>query len=215
MPLFKPSSLAKLAQFFPCLLCSEARAVQHGVCLACWTNLPWRKQLITRHDINCYVACSYEFPMDRLIHHYKDRHELYYTKLLAACLLEMPKPKIQAIVPMPMSTERLIERGFSHIERLAQILSETWQVAVWQPVQRHEGLAQRGLDQYERLSNLTEQFYIKRPEHDQSVEQHRFKHVLILDDVITTGASLAALKQQLQLLGCSHIYALCLCDARV
>lgn len=190
----------------PCCLCGESRAIQHSVCQQCWDSLPWQKQHIRRHDIECFVSCHYDFPINRIIHQFKQQGKFEFIELLTACYLEKPKPRVQAIVPMPIATEKLIQRGFHPSYLLAKALSQHWQIPIWQPVSRHDGHAQRGLSRADRLSNLLDQFYL-------NTKHCRYKHVLMLDDVITTGASLAALQQQLEQLGCSQIQSLCICDA--
>lgn len=200
MPLFNWSAL------LPCLLCGQARGAIHRVCPTCWQALPWKQTNITRHELECFVCCHYQFPVKQTLHQFKDHAKLEFGTFLAGCLHMMPKPKIQAIVPMPIATERLIQRGFHQTYTLAQHLAKAWHVPIWQPISRLDGHSQRGLGRDERLHNLNELFYANTP-------VCRYKHVLILDDVMTTGASLAALKTQLHLLGCTHIHALCLCDA--
>lgn len=198
--------LSKLSQLLPCLLCKQAHAEHASVCLACWDSLPWQKQMIQRHELSCFIACHYAFPLQHILHEFKDHAKLEYSKLLTACLLTMPKPKVQAIVPMPLATEKLLQRGFNQSLILAKQLAKAWQIPVWQPISRLHSPSQRGMNREERLQNVQTLFY-------PNTTQCRYKHVLILDDVITTGASLMALKHNLIELGCTHIHALCLCDA--
>lgn len=200
MPLFKLSTV------LPCTLCGQAKNTNHHACTACWQTLPWKKSFIQRNELDCFVSCHYDFPIKQSLHQFKDHAQMEYAALLTACLQSMPKPKIQAIVPMPISTEKLLLRGFDQIYTLAKGLSQAWQIPIWQPISRHDGHSQRGLSRDERLNNLNALLYL-------NTSICKYKHVLMLDDVITTGASLAALKVQLQQLGCTHIQALCLCDA--
>jgi len=44
-------------------------------------------------------------------------------------------------------------------------------------------------------------------------ERRRYRRVLMLDDVVTTGSSLSALAQALTQLGCQHIFAACIAAA--
>ncbi len=191
----------------PCLFCQTSRAKQHGVCYQCWQTLPWKQQLIERHEVSCWVACEYRFPMNRILHAYKDQAQLQYVDLLVACLLTMPKPRVQAIVPMPISTEKLIFRGFNQSELLAQALSTAWQLPIWRPISRESGISQRGADRSERLVHAEAQMMLNTTE-------KRYNSVLVLDDVITTGASVLAVKNLLNELGCSNVQVACLCDAR-
>ena len=186
MPSFNLSWFEKLQRTFsnatfrlptfglqPCLLCQTSRTKQHGVCHQCWQTLPWKQQEIERHEVTCWVACEYRFPMNRILHAYKDQAQLHYVDLLIACLLTMPKPRVQAIVP----------------------------------ISRESGISQRGADRSERLIHAEAQMMLNTTE-------KRYNSVLILDDVITTGASVLAVKNLLTELGCSNVQVACLCDAR-
>ena len=58
--------------------------------------------------------------------------------------------------------------------------------------------------QSERLENIEQQFVAAPPNH------LRYRKVLIVDDVVTTGSSITALSQVLQQLGCQQVYSICL-----
>lgn len=196
-------------QIQPCVLCKTYPATQASVCTACWQALAWLNQQVCRHEVTCQVSLAYAFPIKDVIHQYKNQQQTHYLDFLVGCLATQ-KPylsdKIQAIVPMPIADEKLIARGFDHIAVLAKRLSQLWHIPVWQPVARRASLQQRHLNRSERLENLQGKFYLQQ-------DECRYQRVLMLDDVITTGASLAALATQLQTLGCREVSALCLCDA--
>ncbi|MDB9695154.1 phosphoribosyltransferase, partial [Acinetobacter nosocomialis] len=59
----------------------------------------------------------------------------------------------------------------------------------------------------ERFENIEQQFVAM------TQEKRRYRRVLIIDDVITTGSSIHALSQALKQLGCTSIYASCLAAA--
>lgn len=196
-------------QLQPCVLCRVDAAEHTGVCVGCWQTLKWLNQRIERHDVECQVSLAYAFPMNQVIHQYKNQQQYHYQHFLAACLATQApylSDKIQAIVPMPIANEKLMLRGFDHIALLAKRLSQLWHIPIWQPVARHASLQQRHLNRSERLENLQDKFYVTE-------QACRYKRVLMLDDVITTGASLATLAVQLHDLGCCDVTALCLCDA--
>ena len=67
---------------------------------------------------------------------------------------------------------------------------------------------QKGLNRLERLSNIEQQFVIQAP------SKVRYRRVLIVDDVITTGSSIQALQTKLQQLGCQQIHAVCLASPK-
>jgi ComF family protein len=155
------------------------------------------------------VACHYIYPMDRLIQKFKYEQQLQYQRLLAETLMQLRLPKIQAIVPMPISNLRLAERGYNQSLIIAKILAQQLNIPVWQPISRTAQHAQKGLTRLERIENIEQQFEIC------TRSKLRYRRVLMLDDVVTTGSSLHALKQKLEELGCQNIYAACLASAKV
>jgi len=200
--LLNPQHLIQLLS--PCLLCESDVREKHSLCKDCWKHLPWLKQTIERNDQSVLVACDYAYPVSRIIQQFKYEQKLHYEILLGEILQQLKFPKVQAIVPMPISNQRLIERGFNQSLLLANILSKQLKIPVWQPVQRLAEHSQKGLSRLERFENIEQQFIAL------SEEKRRYRRVLIIDDVITTGSSIHALSQALKQLGCTSIYAACL-----
>lgn len=154
------------------------------------------------------AACHYVWPVDRLIHQYKYQQRLELLPILHDILLQMPKPAVQALVAVPSSPEKLVTRGFNPTLLLAQQLSKMWQIPLWQPLNRHHRPPQQGLSQTERFINLQNAFYI-------NTDQCRviYHKILIIDDVMTTGSTLAAMQQQLNNLGVQQIQSLVIARA--
>jgi ComF family protein len=206
MPTFKPlhSLLHLLRQQLPCQLCGIDQIYKHEVCQTCWQTFTWQKDIIIRQEQSIHVACAYTYPIDSIIQKFKYEQQLHYQNLLAGLLQEIRLPKVQAIVPMPISNTRLIERGYNQSLLIAENLSQKMRVPIWQPVERLAQHSQKGLSRLERLSSIDQQFKIK------SAIKHKFKKVLIIDDVVTTGSSIHALRVQLEKLGCTEIHAACI-----
>lgn len=193
----------------PCVLCGIDHQRHHSLCTDCWQQLPWLKQNIQRQEMQIQVACHYAYPMDRIIQKFKYEQQLHFQNLLAGSLIDLKLPKIQAIVPMPISSQRLAERGYNQSLVLAKILAKQLNIPVWQPVARLAQHSQKGLSRIERLDQIEQQFVIA------TKTRVRYRTVLMLDDVITTGSSLHALKQKLEQLGCQKIYAACIASAEI
>ncbi|TEU24230.1 ComF family protein [Alkanindiges illinoisensis] len=211
-----------------CLLCRLYPAQPaRSVCANCWQELPWLLQatalshqsmphhILPHHSLpnrsmshSVQAACHYVWPVDRLIHQYKYQQRLELLPILHDILLQTPKPAVQALVAVPSSPEKLVTRGFNPTLLLAQQLSKTWQIPLWQPLSRHHTPAQQGLSQTERFINLQDAFYI-------NTDQCRviYRKILIIDDVMTTGSTLAAMQQQLDKLGVQQIQSLVIARA--
>lgn len=193
----------------PCVLCGIDHQRHHSLCTDCWQQLPWLKQNIQRQEMQIQVACHYAYPMDRIIQKFKYEQQLHFQSVLVGSLIDLKLPKIQAIVPMPISSQRLAERGYNQSLVLAKILAKQLNIPVWQPVARLAQHSQKGLSRIERLDQIEQQFVIA------TKTRVRYRTVLMLDDVVTTGSSLHALKQKLEQLGCQKIYAACITSAEI
>lgn len=198
---------SSVQRLVPCQLCGIDYSQSHSLCADCWNQLPWFKERIFRHERSIQIALHYEFPIDRIIQKYKYEQDLHYQTLLAQSLLTLHFPKIEAIVPMPISNERLAERGYNQMLIIAKRVSKQLGIPVWQPVIRAAQHSQKGLSRVERMATIETQFQIIR------TQRRKFKKVLIIDDVVTTGSSIHALAQALEKLGCQQIEMACIAAA--
>jgi len=95
-----------------------------------------------------------------------------------------------AVVPVPLAKERERERGYNQSEQLARAIAEHWRVPMWAHVllrTRHTGTQTR-LTPEQRLVNVSGAFSVP----DSARAALRRSHVVIVDDVITTAATLNA-----------------------
>lgn len=165
--------------------------------------------MIHRQELDIIAACEYRYPMDRIIQQFKYEQQLQFQTLLAGSLIYKKLPRVQAIVPMPISRERLIERGFNQSVLITQQLARQLNIPVWQPIIRQHQHAQKGLSRVERLEGIHQQFII-----DSRIKT-RYRKVLIIDDVVTTGSSVKALTEQLESIGCQQVHIACLAAAKI
>lgn len=96
----------------------------------------------------------------------------------------------RALVPVPLSRARIRERGYNQSERLACGLSPAWKIPVWSDVLRRTRatVSQTELTPDERKRNVAGAFEVA-PEKEQQI---RGAHLVIIDDVMTTAATLNA-----------------------
>ena len=196
-----------LQRISPCQLCNTEQQQIHSVCADCWQQLPWLKSTVQRQEMEIHTTCHYDYPIDRIIQKFKYEQQLHFQQLLAGAFMQLRLPKIQAIVPMPISKQRLAERGYNQSLVLGKILAKQLNLPIWQPITRLQQHSQKGLTRLERIENIQQQFQIN------TTSKLRYRRVLILDDVVTTGSSIFALKQKLEQLGCQKVYAACIASA--
>jgi ComF family protein len=95
-----------------------------------------------------------------------------------------------AIVPVPLSISRRRDRGFNQSEILASHLAKIWRIPVLDTALLRETStrSQTVLTPGERLSNVAGAFTIAQ----KARQELRGKHLVLLDDVVTTGSTLGA-----------------------
>jgi ComF family protein len=116
---------------------------------------------------------------------------------LAARLRCEPRPRM--LVPMPLSAARLRERGFNQAAQVARVISKALAIpTALRMVERvRDGPSQSGLGRRERRANLRGAFRCRAALSGQDV--------VLVDDVITTGASADAVSAVLKRAGAARV----------
>ncbi len=154
------------------------------------------------------TAVSYGYPWDGLVQDFKFRAQPAWARSMAVLMRSAPwvEPALDAahwVLPMPLAAQRLQSRGFNQAWLLAQALSPAKARAQWL-LRIRDTPAQSSLARRERLSNVAKAFAID------PLRQRDFegKNVLLVDDVMTSGASLQAAAVPLRQAGVQQITAL-------
>ncbi len=206
----------------PCLLCGGA---SHAglCCAACDAELP---RLTREHCPICALptlagsvcgeclkrppkfdhtvaAFSYNFPVDKLIQSLKFHERLVLVNHLADSLVKRVNTEPDWLLAMPLHPARLRERGFNQSLLLARRISHRLGIPLLKDVcKRVRNTApQSSLPWKERDKNMRQAFTCKP---DNRV---RGRHVAIVDDVMTTGASMGELAQALKVAGVNEVSA--------
>jgi len=158
----------------------------------------------------CHAAFAYEWPWPECIAEFKFRGNAGLASPLATLLrstpwIEAAIEQADIVLPMPLTTTRLRERGFNQAHELAKRLAP----AATDPgilLRTRDAAAQSGLGRAERLRNLRGMFALE-PLRATAVRNRR---VVLVDDVMTTGASVFTAAEVLRRGGASHITAIVL-----
>jgi ComF family protein len=156
----------------------------------------------------CWAAVSYAWPWTQLLAQFKFQNDAAWAKALALLMRSAPGVEdalnaADIILPMPLSAQRLAERGFNQALLLAQVLDGAKTQAFTLLKLRHT-TQQSSLKRSDRLHNLTGALAVA-PFKTASL---RGQNVLLVDDVMTSGASLNTAAQVLKQAGVQSVKAL-------
>ncbi len=218
-----------------CLACRTPLARHHAVCGACWRQISFiRQPLCDRLGLpmpfgtgegmvsaaavanppaygRARAVAAYDGVMRDLIHGFKyaDRHDA--RRLFGAWLASAAAPLlpgITMIVPVPLAWSRLVRRQFNQAAILAQETSRLTGIPYAPGILRRirATRSQVGLTRLERGHNVSGSFAVA------SRRRARLQgaSVLLIDDVITTGATVNACARVLLAAGARRVDVLCL-----
>lgn len=164
-----------------------------------------------RPAYGAYALLPYRTPLVRaLIHeakfHRNERALALLGKILAAHLAPHPHSTVH-VVPLPLARERLRERGYNQVLEITQAAQKSApHITIHEDLLRkvRHTSPQTSLNRAGRLANLVGAFTADvRPEAQDT-------HLILLDDILTTGSTFAAAKQALAQAGYRHVECLAL-----
>lgn len=150
---------------------------------------------------SCHAALDYAFPWSACIADFKFHDDPSWAGMLGQLMMQAPGvaeavQQADWILPIPLSRHRLRERGYNQAALLArQLARDRLQLDLLWRVQ--DTAAQASLTRAQRLRNLRHSFAVN-PGHLGLLKDRR---VLLIDDVMTTGATLHTAAQVLRQAG--------------
>lgn len=195
--------------FFPhvCAGCgADSITKEHQLCLRCITELPVtnffdqpvnpvEKKFYGRLNI-AHAASGYFFTKDSLIEaliyelKYKGNKLIghYMGKKLGNMLLNSRFNDVDIILPLPLNARRLKKRGYNQATVLCEGIADAYNkpIVTDAVIRKVNTETQTHRGRITRWENMDGVFEVARPSAIQN------KHVLLVDDVVTTGASLEA-----------------------
>jgi ComF family protein len=185
------SSLPQVAT--PCPRCALA-SPQGEVCAECTRHPP--------HFAATRAAWIYAFPVDRLLHALKYRGRLELAEPFADAVAAVASPgEVDALIALPLSRTRQRERGFNQAHEIARRLARRVALPLIGGLHRVvDATPQADLAWRERKNNVRGAF---------SAERGKIagRSIALVDDVMTTGATLADAARALESAGAVHIEA--------
>ena len=211
-----------------CLVCGEAGADGHDLCGECRGALPWNHSACARCGLpmpepvpacgrclrkppaldRVHAVFRYGFPVDSLLPRFKFHHDLAAGRELAeamhvflsdAMAIEADRP--MALIAVPLHIGRLRQRGYNQALELAKPLSKAFAIPVL-----HEGLHRiRDIAPQSDLGALARR---RNPRGAFAIGKDMLpSHVAVIDDVMTTGATLYECARVLKRAGVERVDA--------
>ncbi|MFK5914183.1 MAG: ComF family protein [Woeseiaceae bacterium] len=189
-----------------CPSCQNDLPVNYAHCIICsvpliaaqYTASPLRCgkcQKSPPHYTTSFIPYIYASPLNQLISQFKFNANMSYVPLLADSFLKkfIPRQSLpECIIPVPLHSQRLHERGFNQSIELARLIAKPLNIHVDSNVvtRNKQTQFQSALNSKQRQQNLKNAFSISK--------KHHYKHVAILDDVVTTGTTVNELSKILR-----------------
>lgn len=187
-----------------CSVCLQQEVYQTPVCLGCGKTMVheycYCGACASKTPLKVVAPCSYHSNLGRLVGLIKYQHQFavispmteilrYRINYLLMCeMISMP----QALIPVPLHRCRLQKRGYNQAYLIAKSLGAALNI----PVVTHyiervvDTPSQAGLSGKQRRVNLKSAF--------RSVEHLPFQNIAIIDDVVTTGTTVAEISHLLE-----------------
>ena len=152
----------------------------------------------------------YEAEVKKSIYRFKYQNKREYARGYAEEIAKeygrwAKRKKIQAIVPVPLYKKKQRKRGYNQAQVLAKELGRIWDLPVYTDllVRIRDTKPQKMLNDTERKNNLKRAFKTTK-----NIVQ--LKHILLIDDIYTTGSTLDAAAAALLAAGAGEIYTCCI-----
>ncbi|MGE5154249.1 MAG: ComF family protein [Bdellovibrio bacteriovorus] len=217
-----------LHALFPptCMLCGAPGVGDLDLCAGCAAELPWNRHACARCALpldgtgypgllcgscqrraprydRCIAALRYATPVPALVGAAKFRGRLNAARLLGQVLAEAVRgagePLPEVLVPVPLHRARLAERGYNQALEIARVLGRVLALPMDDGCCERilATLPQAGLDEAKRRHNIRGAFRARSP--------LGWRHLAIVDDVVTTGSTVEELARVLRRAGAERI----------
>lgn len=213
-----------------CRLCGDKTHRHMELCQACETELPriihpcpncslpgiasWQQArcgacLTNRPDFaSCIAPFRYEAAIRHLHHRFKFRQDIAAGQLLADllgdCIKQRQPPRPDLLIPVPMHWHRRLVRGFNQAELICQALAMRLRLQTSEALQRiRSGLPQQDLSRTARATNVAGAFQTQGA-------RIAGRHLVLVDDILTTGATVASATKALLAAGAARVDVWCL-----
>jgi ComF family protein len=165
--------------------------------------------------LGIHSVSVYEGALRSAIHRFKFKKRKRLAEPLGILLVKylssspsVEMKEMDVIVPVPLHRKRLRERGFNQSELLARVIGRYYEIPIASALERIINTrAQFDLPRAERFKNISGAFKVRE------IKSVYNKRILLLDDIYTTGSTIAECSKSLKTAGARRIEVLTLSRA--
>jgi len=166
----------------------------YRTCLSCRSWLEPHSVIVTTNYDGIYEQLTRELKFNS-----KRQSAQPIARMMTDLLPEVSKNMV--ICPLPTAPARIRQRGFDHTKLIAKYIAEYSNMNIGYFLGRRSNVRQLGSNRAQRLEQMEHEFFVK-PRTDIAG-----KSILLVDDVVTTGASLSAAAKTLKKAGAKRVTA--------
>ena len=186
-----------------CSVCGKRLISEKKICMQC------RENVLLSHLDGVYPVLSYRLWNTNLLCRWKLEGErqisYFFSKLLNERLKQLySKAGHFFIVPVPPRPGKIKENGWYQVQELSEFLEFKYEYDVERIMERQTSVQQKTLDRNERLETIGKSYFVK-----QGVKKIP-EIVCLIDDVMTTGATLESCAEKLKEAGAKKVFAVTL-----
>ena len=183
---------SKTAEFCVCDNCESSLSISNNRCLSCAAKLSSDLNYCGKclshspYFSKAYTLYDYQDLCSQLIKQFKFDHKLcigdFFAHKLYDLFVEIDQD-FDAIIPLPLSSERLKERGYNQTHELLRVIAKKSNIVI-------DTSSVKRIKSTRTLSKLNLKERQKEIKDAFAVDFLPYKKVLLVDDVMTTGSSM-------------------------
>ncbi|MFM1869296.1 MAG: hypothetical protein RLY99_40 [Pseudomonadota bacterium] len=194
-------NLLKSQQKNRCSQCASICDETNATCTNCQNQTPSFDKTIC---LDCYGGL-----LTNAVHDYKYKHQVAIAKGLVDTWVEINTnnhliSNVDLLIPVPMSSQKLYQRGFNQSWELCRWFSKEFKIQRSSSIvsRSHLESNQAQATRNERIKRLETVFYINQIQ----VDMIKNNRIAIVDDVMTTGATLSTIAKLLKDFGAQSVH---------
>ena len=183
-----------------CSVCGRPLISEDGICMRC------RKEEYSFNTNHCFW--DYDGVAKQVIGLYKFKGQRRIGRFLALVVyryLRKKGLKNVLLVPAPCSPARQKKAGYNHIAAVCRAMKREHGISFAAVLRRRRGRQLKKLNRQERKAELVDKLYIKPGDALRFRTLSQGKHIVLLDDIFTTGSTASACAGILRQNGCESV----------